>query len=255
MDGTRRSFLKAAVTAAGQPRLLAVRRPSSVAPDPRSRAPDGPFRSRRCESSRWSRCSSKRGSSIVPPSMRSSTRWSTRSARATAPASWRAPGSIPPTRDACSRMRRRRSPNWATPAARASTCWSSRTRPRFTTWSSARCAPAIRGRCWACRRSGTSRRRTARARSSIRAASSGSSEPSGRRRRGARLGQHRGAALPRAARTSRRHRTDDRRSNWPRSSRAMRWLASRRSRCRSQEASHERRARHGRPARHGSRPA
>ena len=32
------------------------------------------------------------------------------------------------------------------------------------TWSSAPCAPAIRCRCWACRRPGTSRRRTARAR-------------------------------------------------------------------------------------------
>ena len=33
-----------------------------------------------------------------------------------------------------------------------------------TTWSSARSAPATRGRCWGCRRSGTSRRPTARAR-------------------------------------------------------------------------------------------
>ena len=32
------------------------------------------------------------------------------------------------------------------------------------TSSSARCAPAIRGRCWGCRRSGTNRRPTARAR-------------------------------------------------------------------------------------------
>ena len=39
-----------------------------------------------------------------------------------------------------------------------------------TTSSSAPCAPAIRGPCWACRRSGTSPRPTARARSSIRAA-------------------------------------------------------------------------------------
>ena len=35
--------------------------------------------------------------------------------------------------------------------------------PRCTTWWSARCAPAIPGRCWACRRSGTSPRRIARA--------------------------------------------------------------------------------------------
>ena len=41
-----------------------------------------------------------------------------------------------------------------------------------TTWSCARCAPVIRGRCSACRRSGTSRRPTARARSPIRAACS-----------------------------------------------------------------------------------
>ena len=39
-----------------------------------------------------------------------------------------------------------------------------------TTWSCARCAPAIRGRCSACRRSGTSPRPIARARSTIRAA-------------------------------------------------------------------------------------
>src|SRR5688572_22444000 len=50
-----------------------------------------------------------------------------------------------------------------------------RTRRRFTTSSSARCAPAIRGRCSGCRRSGTSRRRIARAPSSIRAACSASS--------------------------------------------------------------------------------
>ena len=36
--------------------------------------------------------------------------------------------------------------------------------PQRTTWSCARCAPAIRGKCSACRRSGTSRRPTARAR-------------------------------------------------------------------------------------------
>ena len=36
--------------------------------------------------------------------------------------------------------------------------------PQTQTSSSVRCAPAIRGRCWACRRSGTNRRLTARAR-------------------------------------------------------------------------------------------
>ena len=51
-----------------------------------------------------------------------------------------------------------------------------------TTWSSARCAPVIRGRCSACRRSGTSRRPTARARSRTRAACSPISASSCRRR-------------------------------------------------------------------------
>ena len=64
----------------------------------------------------------------------------------------------------------RRSARWAM-SARSATTWSrSRTRRSATTWSCARCAPAIRGKCSACRRSGTSRRPTARARSRIRAA-------------------------------------------------------------------------------------
>ena len=54
------------------------------------------------------------------------------------------------------------------PRRRSLVAW--RTRRRCTTWSSARCAPAIRGKCSACRRSGTSRRPIARARSSTRAA-------------------------------------------------------------------------------------
>ena len=59
---------------------------------------------------------------------------------------------------------------WATSAGSA-TIWSrSRTRRSATTWSCARCAPAIRGRCSGCRRSGTSRHPTARARSRTRAA-------------------------------------------------------------------------------------
>jgi hypothetical protein len=37
--------------------------------------------------------------------------------------------------------------------------------PSSTIWSSARCAPAIRGQCWGFHRCGTSRRRTARGRS------------------------------------------------------------------------------------------
>src|SRR5260370_37169375 len=47
----------------------------------------------------------------------------------------------------------------------ASTWWWSRTPPKSTTLSSARFAPVIRGRSWACRPSGTSRRHTARAQS------------------------------------------------------------------------------------------
>ena len=48
--------------------------------------------------------------------------------------------------------------------SRASTWWSSRTRRRCTTWSCARCAPVIPGRCSVCRRSGTSPTPIARAR-------------------------------------------------------------------------------------------
>jgi nitrile hydratase len=54
----------------------------------------------------------------------------------------------------------------------ASTSSRWRTRRRGTTWSCARCARVIRGRCSACRQSGTSRRPTARARCPIRAACS-----------------------------------------------------------------------------------
>src|SRR5262245_40626801 len=50
----------------------------------------------------------------------------------------------------------------ALPAFRASTWLLWRTRPSSTTSSSARCAHAIRGQCWGFRRSGTSRRPTAR---------------------------------------------------------------------------------------------
>src|SRR5215468_3149117 len=49
-------------------------------------------------------------------------------------------------------------------ASKASTWLLWRTRPSSTTWSSARCAPAIRGQCWGFRRSGTNRRPTARGR-------------------------------------------------------------------------------------------
>ena len=102
-------------------------------------------------------------------------RWSRptrpRSGRATAPRWSRRPGPIRPSANGSWRTRPPPSPRSASPAARASTWWRSRTRRTSTTWSSAPCAPATPGRCSACRRSGTSRRPTARAPSSIRAAS------------------------------------------------------------------------------------
>ena len=67
------------------------------------------------------------------------------------------------------RTPRRPSRSSASPGGRASTWSWSRTRPPSTTWSSARSAPATRGRCWACLPSGTSRRPTARAPCSTRA--------------------------------------------------------------------------------------
>ncbi len=74
------------------------------------------------------------------------------------------------SRLAVARRNARPSPRSATAAARASTWWRSRTRRRSTTWWSARCARAIRGRCWGCRPPGTRARRTARASSASRAA-------------------------------------------------------------------------------------
>src|SRR5262249_46851936 len=58
----------------------------------------------------------------------------------------------------------------ATLAFRARTWLLWRTRLSFTTWSSVRCALAIRGRCWGFRRYGISRHPTARGRSRIPAA-------------------------------------------------------------------------------------
>ncbi len=60
-----------------------------------------------------------------------------------------------------------RSPASVIPADRASICVPCSIRPTPTIWSSARSAPAIRGRFLACRRSGTRRPPTARAPSSI----------------------------------------------------------------------------------------
>jgi len=82
----------------------------------------------RCASCRSSRCWSRRASSTNPLSTRWSTRTSARSGRATARASWRVPGAILRTSRGCSTMRTGRSPNWGTPACRASTWWWSRIR-------------------------------------------------------------------------------------------------------------------------------
>ena len=67
--------------------------------------------------------------------------------RATARVSSRGPGPIPPTEAGCSPTPAPRSASWAIRARRASTWSSSRTRRTCTTWSSARCAPVIPGRC------------------------------------------------------------------------------------------------------------
>jgi hypothetical protein len=82
---------------------------------------------------------------------------------------WRGPGSIRPTRRAFWPMAGPRFKNSAMAAPRARTRWRWRIRRACTTSSSAPCAPVIHGRSWACLRSGTSRRPTARGRSSIRA--------------------------------------------------------------------------------------
>ena len=72
------------------------------------------------------------------------------------------PGPTPSTGPDFSATPPRPSRNCAIPARRASTSSPSRTRRKFTTWSSARSVPAIRGRSSACRRPGTSRRPTGR---------------------------------------------------------------------------------------------
>ena len=107
---------------------------------------------------RSSRSSSRRASSIPPRSTRSSSTYETSRARATARGWSPGPGPIRPTASGCAPTPPPPSPSWATAAARASTWWRWRTRPTSTTSSSARCAPATRGRCSACRPSGTSRR-------------------------------------------------------------------------------------------------
>ncbi len=73
---------------------------------------------------------------------------------------------------ACSKTRPPPSRNSATEARRAAIWSRSRTPPESTTLSCARCAHAIRGRCWDFRRSGTRASPIARARCAIRAACS-----------------------------------------------------------------------------------
>ena len=70
-------------------------------------------------------------------------------------------GPTPSTSSGCSPTAPRRSPSWASRGRRASTWWWSRTPRRCTTSSSARSAPATRGRCSGCRRPGTRTRPTA----------------------------------------------------------------------------------------------
>ena len=67
------------------------------------------------------------------------------------PTGWRATPPLPSRR-------------WVTPVVRASTWWRCSTRHSRITWWSARCALVTPGRCWACRRSGTSPRRIGRVR-------------------------------------------------------------------------------------------
>ena len=82
----------------------------------------------------------------------------------------------------------------------------SRTRRTCTTSSSARYAPATRGRCSGCRRSGTSPRPIGRARSPIRAACWRTSASRSATMSDPRVGLDRRAALPRAADAPGRHR-------------------------------------------------
>ena len=86
-----------------------------------------------------------------------------------------------------------------------------RTRRASTTWSSARCAPATRGRCWVCRPSGTSRRPiAARAVIDPRGVLADFGVDAARGRRGARVGFDRRDPLPGAAGASGRHRALER---------------------------------------------
>ena len=130
-----------------------------------------------------------------------------RSARAMARAWSPRPGAIRRSSRRCWRTPRKAVATLGHVAASATTSSRSRTRRSATTWSCARCAPAIRGRCSACRRSGTSRRLIARARSRTRAACShdfGVDAAEGHRN--PRVGFDRRDPLPRAADAARRHR-------------------------------------------------
>ena len=201
MDGTRRSFLKAAVTAAGAAATPGLAQAQGAARSTVTRTRRSLLTSH-CESSRSNRSWSKRASSIGLPSMRSSTRWSTRWVRATEPAWWRVRGSIPPTRNVCSRTRRRRSPSWVTQRpgrahARRREHTQGAQPGRLHTLlllSMAGAGPAA-GLVQVSALSISSGHRSARHPQRVWNASRG-------RRRGARVGQHRGAALYRAPRAS-----------------------------------------------------
>ena len=91
---------------------------------------------------------------------------------------------------AARRRRPRRSASSASAGRRASTWSSSRTRPTSTTSWSARCAPATRGRCSGCRRSGTRSRPIAPAGARATRAARGDGDRSARRRRDPRVGLH-----------------------------------------------------------------
>ena len=69
MDGTRRNFLKTAVTAAGEQRLPVLLKPKVTARPTATRTRLS-LRTSHCESSRLNHSSWRRASSIAPPSTR-----------------------------------------------------------------------------------------------------------------------------------------------------------------------------------------
>ena len=112
----------------------------------------------RCGSRRWSRCWSRRGWSIRPPWTPSSTTYETQG-RAAQRRPRRGPRLDRPGLSGAPARRRAppRSPSSATRGGQGEHMVAvENTADASTTSSSAPCAPATRGRCWACRRSGTS---------------------------------------------------------------------------------------------------